>query len=265
MGFNSTETVDVNQLEERKNEILNQIEEFANGIIREKDRLAQVIFDIDKQIKHKKEKKYLDGVGQADIYNIETINNSSDTVASLIEKNTRYCRAYSTNPYRDNEKAEKASALLDELQEVAAQLDKYYNNQVVKANTDYENAKEALKATRKKRTKYRREVLSANGSLRKAGDYNTLGNVMGRYGSNEQRMNMLFGMIDSCHDGALICNSIKKAISIEQEAAKKDRQVIETPTVINTASDETIIVDGKPLNFTLIRENSLFMNRIKRK
>lgn len=239
----------VKQLEERKEYLLQAIAEFAAEIIKERDNLSDYIHASERNLKTKEFKKTLEGVGTDNIYNIDTITAESEKESpEELKKKIRLCyRAYSTNPFKDKTKANRALALLDELEEVATQLDEFYNDKVRKAAAKLATAKKELKEADKARTNYRREVLKASGSIRSAVGYCKIpANTFRQHGENSVDIGVLFNSYGAGYDGKLVIYGLKNAIEHEQKQAEEDRKIIEEPefiTPLGTAS----IIDGEPV------------------
>lgn len=238
----------VKKLESKMDDVLKKLEKHAAEIIQDKDNLMNQIFDFELRLKDCENKKNVIVAAGKDIYNIDSIAEaeSGRSAEELKRKISLGYKAYSLNPYFDSERAREATELLDQLEEVAKELDAYYDGKVASIASTLKQAKTDLKEAEKQRTEYRRSVFCAQGMLRNAIGHDKIGyNNLSAHGADRVSVPLLFTCLSTVYGGQAICSGLKDAIQHEQEDAKRLQQA----TVVNETKEpfqSSNLIPGEP-------------------
>lgn len=221
----------IKNLEEYKDHLLKEIEEHVNRIMKDRDQLVKTISETQKKIEDMAANGTMEGVAESDIYNAENIvkAGTGESLNDMRHKVVLYHKAYSINPYRDSKLAQEVLKLLDELKEVAKQLDDYYNSEVLEAFEELNEAKKRYNEAHDNRNLYRRSIYSMSASLREAVLYDGLGsNELIRHGAERVVASPCFSVPRMTDNGADMCSYMKDAIEDEQREALKQRENLKT-------------------------------------
>lgn len=174
----------IKALEIKKAELIEKLGRLADSIIAERDTLANKIREAEADVAKFGQVRPI-AANTEDIFNPEAIlaAGEAETEEDKKKRLRLFARAYVTNPFCDPTKAAAALEILEELQQIAAELDSYYNGNVAKTAAALEQAKKDYKAATAARLQHQRSTNAAPGHIRRAASHDIIGyNDLARLG-----------------------------------------------------------------------------------
>lgn len=255
----------VKELETRKAELLEKLGQLADNIIAERDNFARKIFETEAEVAKTGQVRPLAPVTE-DIYNPEAVlaAGTGETKEDLQKRLKVMFAAYSTNPFCDTRKAAAALEILEELQQIAGELDSFYNGEVAKKAAALEMAKKEYKAATAARLQHQRETNGATSQIRRAAAHSIIGdNDLFKHGVDKDSFSggdMIAGV---GYDGFTIIGGAIDAINRKTAAAERLRN---TPgRVENTVTTFTPshMMPGEPVADMIGHNESGLKNWLK--